>query len=36
MAKDGETLLLYIAKIDRVVSTTIVIEQEEVGHVYIV
>jgi hypothetical protein len=32
--KEGETLLLYIAATNRVVSTTIVIECEEVGHVY--
>jgi dsDNA-binding SOS-regulon protein len=32
--KEGETLLLYIASTNRVVSTAIVIEREEVGHVY--
>jgi hypothetical protein len=32
--KEGRTLLLYIAATNRVVSTTIVIEREEVGHVY--
>jgi hypothetical protein len=32
--KEGETLLLYIAVTNRVVSTTIVIEHEEVRHVY--
>jgi hypothetical protein len=32
--KEGETLLLYIVATDRVVSTAIVVEREEVGHVY--
>jgi hypothetical protein len=32
--KEGETLLLYIAAINRVVSTAIIVEREEVGHVY--
>jgi hypothetical protein len=32
--KEGETLLLYITATNRVVSTAIVIEREEVGHVY--
>lgn len=32
--KDNETLLLYIAATDRVVSTAIVVEREEPGHVY--
>jgi hypothetical protein len=32
--KEGETLLLYIATTNRVVSTAIVIECEEVGLVY--
>jgi hypothetical protein len=32
--KEGETLLLYIAATNRVVSTAIVVEREEVGHVY--
>jgi hypothetical protein len=32
--KEGETLLLYIAATNRVVSTAIIIEREEVGHVY--
>jgi lipopolysaccharide biosynthesis regulator YciM len=32
--KEGETLLLYIAATNRVVSTAIVIEREEVEHVY--
>jgi hypothetical protein len=32
--KEGETLLLYIAATNRVVSTVIVVEREEVGHVY--
>jgi hypothetical protein len=32
--KEGETLLLYIAATNRVVSTTIVVEREEVEHVY--
>jgi hypothetical protein len=31
--KEGETLLLYIVATKRVVSTTIVIERKEVGHV---
>jgi hypothetical protein len=30
----GETLLVYITATNRVVSTTIVIEREEVGHAY--
>ena len=29
-----ETLLIYIATTNRVVSTTIVVEQEEVEHAY--
>jgi hypothetical protein len=32
--KEGETLLLYIAATNQVVNTAIVIEREEVGHVY--
>jgi hypothetical protein len=32
--KEGETLLLYIAATNRVVSTAIVVEREEVRHVY--
>jgi hypothetical protein len=32
--KEGETLLLYIVATNRVVSTAIVIEREEVGHMY--
>jgi hypothetical protein len=32
--KEGETLLLYIAATNRVVSTAIIIEREEVRHVY--
>jgi hypothetical protein len=32
--KEGETLLLYIAATNRVVSTAIVIERKEVRHVY--
>jgi hypothetical protein len=32
--KEGETLLLYIATTNQVVSTAIVVEREEVGHVY--
>jgi hypothetical protein len=32
--KEGETLLLYIATTNRVVSTAIVVKREEVGHVY--
>jgi hypothetical protein len=32
--KEGKTLLLYIAATNRVVSTTIVVEHEEVRHVY--
>jgi hypothetical protein len=32
--KEGNTLLLYIVATNRVVSTAIVIEREEVGHVY--
>jgi hypothetical protein len=32
--KEGETLLLYIAATNQVVSTAIVIEREEVGHMY--
>jgi hypothetical protein len=32
--KEGETLLLYILATNRVVSTAIVVEREEVGHVY--
>jgi hypothetical protein len=34
MPKEGETLLLYIAATNWVVSTAIVIEREEVRHVY--
>jgi hypothetical protein len=30
----GETLLLYVAATTQVVSTTLVVEQEEPGHVY--
>ena len=30
----GETLLVYIAAINRVVSMAIVVEREEVGHAY--
>jgi hypothetical protein len=32
--KEAETLLLYIAATNRVVSIAIVIERKEVGHVY--
>jgi hypothetical protein len=32
--KEGKTLLLYIAATNRVVSTAIIVEREEVGHVY--
>jgi hypothetical protein len=32
--KEGKTLLLYIVATNRVVSTAIVIEREEVRHVY--
>jgi hypothetical protein len=32
--KKGKTLLLYIAATNRVVSTTIVVKHEEIGHVY--
>jgi hypothetical protein len=32
--KEGETLLLYIAATNRVVSTAIVVERKEVRHVY--
>jgi hypothetical protein len=32
--KEGDTLLLYIVATNRVVSTTIVVKREEVGHVY--
>jgi hypothetical protein len=32
--KEGETLLLYITATNQVVSTAIVVEREEVGHVY--
>jgi hypothetical protein len=32
--KEGETLLLYIAATNRVVSTAIIIKREEIGHVY--
>jgi hypothetical protein len=32
--KEGETLLLYITATNRVVSTAIVVEREEVGHMY--
>jgi hypothetical protein len=32
--KEGETLLPYIAATNRVVSTAIVVEREEVRHVY--
>jgi hypothetical protein len=34
MPKEGKTLLLYIATTNQVVSTAIVVEREEVGHVY--
>ena len=30
----GETLLIYIAATNRVVSTAIVVEREEAGHAY--
>jgi hypothetical protein len=30
----GETLLVYIAMTNRVVSTTIIVEHEEAGHAY--
>ena len=30
----GETLLIYIVATNRVVSTAIVVEREEVGHAY--
>ena len=30
----GKTLLIYIAATNRVVSTAIIIEREEVGHAY--
>ena len=30
----GETLLIYIAATNRVVSTAIIIEREEAGHAY--
>jgi hypothetical protein len=32
--KEGETLLIYIAATNRVVSTAVVIEREEVRHAY--
>ena len=32
--KDGETLLLYIVATTHVVSTTLIIERDEPGHVY--
>jgi hypothetical protein len=32
--KEGKTLLLYIVITNRVVSTAIVVEREEVGHMY--
>jgi hypothetical protein len=32
--KEGETLLLYIVATNRVVSMTIIVEREEVEHVY--
>jgi hypothetical protein len=32
--KEGETLLLYIAATNRVVSTAIIVERKEVRHVY--
>jgi hypothetical protein len=32
--KEGETLLLYIVATNQVVSSAIVVEREEVGHVY--
>jgi hypothetical protein len=32
--KEGETLLFYTAATNRAVSTVIVVEREEVGHVY--
>jgi hypothetical protein len=32
--KEGETLLLYIAATNRVVTTAIIVEREDVGHVY--
>jgi hypothetical protein len=32
--KEGETLLLYIAATNRVVSIAIIIERQEVGHMY--
>jgi hypothetical protein len=32
--KEGKTMLVYIAATNRVVSMTIVVEREEVGHVY--
>ena len=31
---DGEEMLLYIAATDRVVSTVLVVERTEAGHVY--
>jgi hypothetical protein len=33
-SKEGKTLLLYIAATNRVVSTAIIVERKEVGHVY--
>jgi hypothetical protein len=33
-SRPNETLLIYIAATSRVVSTTIVVEREEVEHVY--
>jgi hypothetical protein len=32
--KEDETLLLYIAATNRVVTTAIIVEREDVGHVY--
>jgi hypothetical protein len=32
--KEGETLLLYIVATNQVVSTAIIVEREEVRHVY--
>ena len=31
---DGETLFLYIAATDHVVSTSIMVERDEPGHIY--
>jgi hypothetical protein len=33
-SKEGKTLLLYIAATNQVDSTAIIVEREEVGHVY--